>query len=116
MTDSQKRALGAIVRSMLLLAFGYLTQHKMVDGTIMGEAVNDLTAQIVGWIGAGATIGWSLFQKFLVSHKIKTALVLPPGTTEKQLDAVVKKTSPGILPGPIPSPSVAAAIVEETTP
>lgn len=117
LTEAQKAALGAIIRSVLLIAFAGLTQHRLVDGRVLGLAIDDLTAQLVGIFGAGLVIVWSLIEKWWASRKVKVALVMPAASTETQLNVVMKKTSPGLIPiAPIPSQAEAAAIVDETQP
>jgi len=114
MTEGQKSALGAIIRSLLLILFTKLGLHKHVDGAILGVAIDDLVAQLVGWTGAGLVMAWSLIQKWKAEREKKTALVMPPHATEADLQVVVKATSPGLLPtGPLPTPREAAAIVEK---
>jgi len=73
MTESMKLALGSIVRWALTFAFASLATHKVVDGPLLGVAINDLTAQIVGGLGAATTLGWSQIQKLWMAHRVKTA-------------------------------------------
>lgn len=116
MTDGQKKALGAIVRWALLIICASLLKHHAIDDTILGVALNDATAQIVGWIGAGGVLVWSMINKWWDHKKLAVALVMPPASTEADLKAVVKNTSPGIVPtGPTPTPAQAAAIVNGGT-
>ena len=113
MSETMKQFLGSIVRWALTFAFAGLATHKVVDGPLLGLAINDLTAQIVGGIGVAGTLGLSWLDKWRTAHREKVALAMPPGSDVAQLDAVVKTVSPGILPtGPIPSPAKVAAIVE----
>jgi hypothetical protein len=125
MTDNLRRAIGSIVRTLLVLAAGVLIRHKIGSSALFTPAIDDLVGPISGWLILTGTAGWSLWQKSRFAQKLATALVMPPAvngvpTTEADVDKVVKaSTAPGtqsivaILSGtpPVPTPATAAAFL-----
>ncbi len=107
MTDAQKRVVGAVVRWLLMLLFATLTRHRIVDGTLLGAAVDDLTAQIVGYLGVVGVGAWSVIQKWRVSRKIAIALALPAGSAEAHIAKVEAAVSG------VPTPQQAATAARE---
>lgn len=96
-TDSQKRALGAVIRTVLLLLAGPLIRGHVVTLDILGPALDDLVQQIVGWLIAGGVLLWSLVQKWVDEQRVKIAASLPKGSTAEDATAVLRVTHPGLV-------------------
>lgn len=72
-------ALGAILRWLLTLGAGYLVKAGIWTGS---AAETYVAAAAMGLL----TLGWSLWQKYKTRSRLLTALWMPHGTTEAQLD------------------------------
>lgn len=111
MTPEQKEtlvvALKSIIRAVLVGWGAVLTQHKLVDGPVLGMAIDTITAQIVGFLFVVAGIVWGQVSAYISAWRTRVALVMPPHATVEDLKVVTKATSPGS----IPTPAKAAAIV-----
>lgn len=111
LTNYQKAVAGSAIRWALTAIFGGLATHKVVDGSVLGLAIDQTTAQIVGSLGVGITLIWSQLQKWWAEHRARVAAVAPVGSTTKQIDAVV-----AVSPTVVPTPTQAAAIVAAVAP
>jgi hypothetical protein len=73
-----KIIVGVVLRGAVMALAGWLGAHGLMPAGNTEE-----------WVGAvvlaGLTILWSLWQKAEERIKLKTALDLPPGATEKKL-------------------------------
>jgi hypothetical protein len=115
LTDGQQRLVGTVVRWFLLLVCAPLIKHNIVDQHILGVAVDETVAQVVGYSGTGLTLVWGLVNKLWTNRKIATALAMPPSSTEADLKTVMKTTQPGIVPvAPTPTAPQAAAIISNS--
>lgn len=97
MTAAQKallaRILGAAVRSLILGLGAWVKATGKLPGTTVDSWVNDLLVfgpDITSDIMLLAGVGWSIAQKWLVTHKITVALNLPAGSSEADLAKAVK--------------------------
>jgi hypothetical protein len=75
--------LGSLLRSLLFAGAGYLVNAGVITH---GEAETYITAFILFIL----PLGWSLWEKSQARKKLLTALMLPPGTTEKDVTTYLK--------------------------
>lgn len=89
------KAVGSIIRAGLAVLAGYVVQHGLWTSSDAETYVAAATLAII-------SLGWSLWEKYGSQLKLVTALSMPPGSSEKQLEAVIK--NPGIEKPPAALP------------
>lgn len=77
-------ALGAIVRWALTFGAGVLVQHGIWSPEASSKYVAAAAAAIL-------TLAWSLWQKYRMRAKLVTALTLPPGYSEHEVEQQVNR-------------------------
>ena len=90
MNPMVQAALGAIIRWGLTFLAGYLVRYGVWSS---GESEAYVAAASI----AGATLIWSLWQKYKTRLKFLTALDMPAGTSEKKVDDRIKSGG-GVAP------------------
>lgn|ERR1017187_139179 len=81
---------GSLLRWLLAIGAGYLVKHGLLEST-------DVKHWIAGITMALLAIGWSVWQKYHSRVKMLTALTMPEGSTENQLNTqIVSKVTPSI--------------------
>ena len=83
-------ALGSIIRWALAILVGYMVKHGIWEDT---EAKTYVAAGTIAIL----TLGWSLWQKYHSRIKILTALTMPEGSTENELNTqIITKVTPSV--------------------
>ena len=73
---------GTILRSLIMLAAGWLVAHGMLPQGTMEEWVAAVVMVLVG-------LAWGAYQKVQAHVRLKTALESPPGLTMEELHAKI---------------------------
>lgn len=107
--------LGTAIRTAIVAAGAWLKATGKFP-FITGPAIDKIAGyapQLAGDLIIFGGLAWSALQKWKADRRQKTALAMPPDSTQTDLNVVMKETSPGLIPtGPIPSAATAAAIVD----
>lgn len=76
-------AIGSIVRAVLNIVAGWLVAHGVWASSDAEKYVGAAALALI-------SLGWSLWQKYGMRSKLVTAMALPSGMTENQVEAAVK--------------------------
>lgn len=92
--------LGALLRWLLMLALAPLVSKAIIPQEIADKVVAYGVPTILAWIVVLVPLAWSWFQKWRARKVKLMALEMPPGTSEKDLEAEARKSiSKHIPPG-----------------
>ena len=81
---------GSILRFILAYCAGYLVKHGLLESTDVKHWVAGISMGLLA-------IGWSLWQKYHSRVKVVTALAMPAGSTENDLNTqIITKATPSI--------------------
>ena len=83
-------AIGSIFRFLLAFLAGYLVRHGVWT---QGAADAYVSAAATALAMAAISLGWSLWQKYTKNVEVATALSLPAGSSQAQLDTKMKSNS-----------------------
>lgn len=97
--------IGTWVRAGLLILSTWLIQHHIVTAQQGEQLATALYAQALNALPGLAAIGLSIWQKYRSRLKIVTALTMPVGATEQQVE---QKIASGV---PLPSATLAKTAV-----
>jgi len=112
--------IGTAIRAAILATGAWIRatgRFPYLDDATMAK-IAAYAPQLAGDVMILIPIAWSAIQKWNADRKLKTALVMPSGSTAADLKTVMKTTSPGLIAtAAIPTPLQAAALVDaaETT-
>lgn len=93
-------ALGSIVRAALNIGAGWLVAHGIWSSSDAEKYVGALAIALL-------TLGWSIWQKHGMRAKLVTAMAMPAGVSENQVQAAV--SDPHVLTPPVTLPKDAVA-------
>lgn len=91
------KAMGSLVRAGLMLAVPFFVSRGI-------WTTDEATATLAAVATALTALGWSIFEKYKSQKKLVTALALPAGVSEKQVEHRVATgpTPPVTLPKDVP--------------
>lgn len=92
-------ALGSIVRAALQVGAGWLVGHGIWSQSDAEKYVGALALALI-------TLGWSIWQKHGMRSKLVTALALPAGASEQQVQAMVKNPDVNTPPVTLPKDTI----------
>jgi hypothetical protein len=78
--------IGAIVRTVIAALLGMLVNQQLITH-------DQAEAWVTGITGAVIVLGWSIIRKYLTRQKLLTALASNAGTTEHEVEQLVKAGS-----------------------
>jgi hypothetical protein len=84
-----QQAIGSVLRCLLAIGAGWLVKHGVWESTDAKHYVGAASMALLA-------IGWSLWQKYHSRVKVLTALAMPQGSTENELNTqiITKETPP----------------------